>query len=53
MAPDFSTQGDGWERAIGGDADCVGDFGPERGDEEGGSIGKVGDARDGCEEVLV
>ena len=53
MAPDFGAQGDGWEGAVGWDADRVRHQGPERGDEKGGGVGEVGDAGDGREEVSV
>ena len=53
MVPNFGAQSDGWEGAIGWDVDCVRDFGPEGGDEEGRGVGKVRDAGDGREEVSV
>jgi hypothetical protein len=53
VAPDFGAQGDGWEGAVGWDADRVRYQGPERGDEKGGGVGEFGDAGDGREEVSV
>jgi len=53
VAPDFGAEGDSGEGAIGRDLDRVGYFGPEGGDEEGGGVGEVGDARDSGEEVPI
>jgi len=53
VAPDFGAKGDHGERAIGGDLDHVGYFGPEEGDKEGRGVGEVWDAGDGGEEVPV
>ena len=53
MAPDFGAKGDSGEGSVSGDLDCVGYFGPEGGDEEGGGVGEVWDAGDGREEVPI
>ena len=53
MVPDFGAKSNCGERAVGGDLDRVGYFGPKEGDEKGGGVGEVRDAGDGREEVPI